>query len=218
MSNKDYYKILEVAENASLDDIKKAYRRLSFKHHPDKNPQNQKEAEERFKQVSEAYYVIGDEKRRAEYDAFRKGYGPYKGGEFTGAEGFDFEEILKHFSQGARGGRGSKRSFQYGNFEDIFDIFDHMGGGGHTEYIYTSGNKQRGFSQQREDTDLKATLQIPKEVAIKGGEVLFNHNGKKITLKIKPNTPSGHKLRFRGQGQECRCCAHSGDLIITIKH
>lgn len=218
MSNKDYYKILEVAENASADDIKKSYRRLSFKYHPDKNPKSAKEAEERFKQVSEAYYVLGDEKRRAEYDAFRKGYGQYQGGEFSGAEGFDFEEIMKHFGQGAKRSRGPRRNFQYGNFDDIFDIFSHMGGGVDTEYIYTSGNSQRGFNRQREDTDLKATLQIPKEIAIKGGEVLFNHDGKKITLKIKPNTTSGQKLRFHSQGRVCSCCAHAGDLIITIKH
>ncbi|MFC1576309.1 DnaJ domain-containing protein, partial [Candidatus Omnitrophota bacterium] len=143
MQQKDYYKILGVPEGATIDEIKKAYRTLAFKYHPDKTAGN-KEAEEKFKGVSEAYYVLGDAERRSEYDAYRKGFGgTARGGQFTGAEGFDFEEILKHFG-GLGGGRGGSRRtvFTSGggfDFNDIFGAFSQMGKGGQAEYIY-SGN------------------------------------------------------------------------------
>lgn len=207
MAEKDYYGILGVSENASLEEIKKAYRNLAMKYHPDRNPQRREAAEKRFKEISEAFYVLSDEKRRAEYDAFKKGYGyGARTGQFTGAEGFDFDEILKGFSG-------------FGGSEDIFDIFRHMGAGGnvHTEYIYTSGGPRAGFRRVKEDTDLNATLAIPRNVAQNGGEVLFKHEGKKVRLRIKPDTRPGQKLRIKGQGRACSSCGHAGDLILTIK-
>jgi len=218
MSTENYYKVLGVSENASLDEIKKAYRNLALKYHPDRNPENRKAAEERFKKVSEAYYVLGDTERRAEYDAYRKGYGYGAGGDFTGAKGFDFEEILKHFG-GMGAGRRSGRSYttSYANVEDIFDIFRHMGGGGRAEYVYSGGGGRPDYGQARSNTDLSAQLSVPANVASQGGEVLFKHNEKKITLKIKPGTRSGQKLRIKGQGRMCPACGHAGDLIVTIK-
>jgi len=213
MPRKDYYKILGVSENAGLDEIKKIYRNLAMKYHPDRNPQNREAAEKRFKEISEAFYVLGDEKRRAEYDAYKKGYGYDAGsGEFAGARGFDFEEILKHFGGGgfgsARGGRG---------MEDIFSVFQDMGGDGvHTEYVYRRGVPESRYAEAREQTDLNAALAIPQNVAQTGGEVLFNYKGKKITLKIKPDTRPGQKLRIRSQGKMCPSCGHAGDLIVTI--
>lgn len=215
MSGKDYYKILGVSKNASTEEIKKAYRSLALKYHPDRNMENRKAAEERFKQISEAYYVLGDEKRRSEYDAYKSGFGA--GGEFTGAQGFDFEEILKHFG-GATGTGYSRRRRSTSGFDDIFDIFNHMGDNGvRTEYIYRGGNFGRTAEHVEEQTDVNATLIVPQNVAANGGEALFKYGGKKITLKIKPNTLSGQKLRIRGQGKACPACAHAGDLIITVK-
>jgi len=218
MTDKNYYKALGVSEEAGMDEIKKAYRQLAMKYHPDRNPQNRDAAEKRFKRISEAFYVLGDEKRRAEYDAYKKGYGyGARRGEFTGAQGFDFEEILKHFggARGARAGAGT-------GFEDIFSVFQSMGGDGvRTEYIYTGPGQGARYAEpqprHRESTDASATLSIPSRLAQKGGEALFNYKGKKITLKIKPNTQSGQKLRMRGQGEMCPYCGHPGDLIITIK-
>jgi len=205
MPRKDYYKILGVSEDAGLAEIKKVYRNLAMKYHPDRNPENKEAAEKRFKEISEAFYVLGDEKRRAEYDAFKKGYGyGAQTGQFTGAGGFDFDEILRHFG-------GAGRS------EDIMDIFRHMGGGGvHTEYVYRRAAPESRYVETEEQTDLNATLAIPRNVAHSGGEVLFNYKGKKITLKIKPDTRPGQKLRIRNQGKMCPYCAHAGDLIITI--
>ena len=216
MSDKDYYKILGVSENAKLDEIKKAYRNLALKYHPDRNLKNKKEAEEKFKEIGEAYYVLGDEKKRSEYDAYRKGVGDED--QFSGAQGFDFDEIVKHFSGFSQGRRSSRRSgFNQGAFDDIFDVFQQMGKGGQQEYIYNfGGNDQEEIIKESSDTH--ATLAIPANIVKHGGEILFKHKGKQITLNIKPNMRSGQKLRIKGQGKMCPCCGHPGDLIVTIKN
>ena len=115
MSKKDYYEVLGVSKNASEADIKKAFRKLAIKYHPDKNRDNPKEAEEKFKEVNEAYSVLSDETKRAQYDQF----GPeafQNGG--TGAAGFG------GFGQGGFGG------FSQGGFSDFGDIFESFFGGG----------------------------------------------------------------------------------------
>jgi len=215
MSNKDYYQILGISENATDDEIKKVYRKLAMQYHPDKNQDRRKEAEERFKALSEAYYVLGDKKRRTEYDAYKKGYGPKMGGDFSGAEGFDFSEILKQFGGFGRASR--RRTSRSASMDDIFSIFSNMGTDDNGEDVYMSNGFRNDYGPAKEHTDINATLAIPQSVAQTGGEVLFSHEGKKITLKIKPNTSSGQKLRIRGQGTVCRFCGHAGDLIVTLK-
>src|SRR3989338_9301369 len=121
MASKDYYKILNARENASVDEIKKSYRELAKKYHPDANPNN-KSAEEKFKEISEAYYVLSDEKKRREYDNYKKGGfsatgGPASG--WQGAQGFDFEEILRAF-RGAQSGRPRHTRVCGGGVLDIF--------------------------------------------------------------------------------------------------
>lgn len=218
MPKKDYYEILGVKEDASESDIKKSYRKLALKYHPDKNP-GDKKAEEKFKEVSEAYYALGDPKRRKEYDNIKK-MGGYTG-DFSEAQGFDFSDFIKNFSQG---NPGSGRS----PFADIFgDIFSgghaRRDGGGGT-YYYSSGGGMRGedYSEGgmpygQTDTNVRATLPIPAKLAEKGGEAKFKlSGGKNVTLKIPPGTKDGQKMRLRDQGEECRCCRHKGDLIVTL--
>ena len=223
MAQKDYYKILGVPEAAGADEIKKVYRTLAKKYHPDANPNN-KSAEEKFKEISEAYYVLSDAKKRKEYDEYKKyGYstGPGAGHGrghasqgFQGAQGFDFEEILRAFSARggpASGGRGgySVRSGNMGNiFEGIF------GGGGGADDEYESGNA----GGSKVSSDLSATLRVPKAKAQKGGELRFTtSSGKTITVNIPPGITSGKKLRLARQGNVCTTCDHPGDLILTIK-
>ena len=114
---KDYYKILGTEKGASKDEIKKAYRKLAHKHHPDKNGGNDAE----FKKINEAYYVLGDDRRREEYDRFGTFSGP--GGGFQGGQDFGFEEIWKNFGGGADG-------FSFGGNADFTDIFEGLFGFG----------------------------------------------------------------------------------------
>ncbi len=216
MAQKDYYKVLGVKESATPDEIKKTYRDLAKKYHPDANPNN-KAAEEKFKEISEAYYVLSDAKKRKEYDAFKSsGFSSGHGGGhgFQGAQGFDFEEILRAF-RGAQGGGRSSGYTRYGSargFEDIFgDIF---GGGGQAA---SGGYGTQSYSDEV-SADVAATLKISKARAAKGGEVSFStRDGKKITVKIPAGITTGKKLRLARQGSDCPTCHHPGDLILTLK-
>ena len=215
---KDYYETLGVGERASADEIKKAYRNLAKKYHPDANPNN-KSAEEKFKEISEAYYVLNDAKKRQEYDDYKKGGFSTKGGPasgWQGAQGFDYEEILRMF-RGAQGGgsAGRRTHVRFGGmsgFQDIFgDIFS-SGGGGQS---FAAGADEEA---EQVSSDLAATLKISKSRAQKGGEVSFTtQGGKKITVKLPAGISSGKKLRLSRQGNVCPTCDHPGDLILTIK-
>ncbi len=213
-AQKDYYKILGVGEQASAEDLKKVYRQLAKKYHPDANPGN-KAAEEKFKEISEAYYVLSDAKRRREYDAFKQsGFSQGAGGGrgFQGAQDFDFDELLKAF-RGARGGGGSTRVHFGGSARGFEDIFGDVFGGG------------RGYAAEEEvaevpriSADLAATLKITRVRAQKGGDVSFTtQDGKKITVTIPAGITSGKKLRLSRQGRTCPTCAHPGDLILMIR-
>lgn len=218
-TNKDYYKILGVSENAALDEIKSVYRKLALKYHPDRNPANSKEAEEKFKDISQAYYVLSDEKKRKEYDDIRSGRHAYSG-DFAQAQGFDFDEFLKQFSGGVSGrGPDRGRSRRYSSFSDFSDIFSDLFSGqnqdeGQNAYSYSS---QRPYQSRTVDSDLQATLKISRARAISGGSVSFRiSNGKRISVKIPPDVKNGQKLRLVRQGKTCSCCRHEGDLILVV--
>ncbi len=142
ITKKDYYEILGVGRNASQDEIKRAYRKMARKWHPDVNPDNKKEAERRFKEINEAFEILGDENKRAQYDRFGHsafegghGFGGFSGG-FGGFSGFNFEDL-----------------FRETDFGDIFDIF-------------TGGrSRSRGPAP---GADLKYDLTISLEDAFKG--------------------------------------------------
>ncbi len=222
---KDYYKVLGVPESISADELKKVYRKLAVKYHPDKNPTNAKQSEAKFKEISEAYYVLSDEKRRAQYDQMRK-YGGGDPGNFAGAQGFNFEDLLRQYSSGgrARGGGG-----RYSAFSDIFgDLFSGGGGGGNSFRFYSSGSPQQGFygnedeyeqpAPAQESADVVVNLKISKKKAKEGGSVTFRTpEGRTVSVKIPVNTREGQKLRLARQGRTCPTCSHPGDLILRIK-
>ena len=176
-----------------------------------------KKAEDTFKEISGAYYALGDEKRRKEYDNLKR-MGAYTDN-FSSNQGFDYSDFMGQFSGGG---------FSSGSpFEDLFgDIFSRSSSsgrrGGQT-YYYSSGGGMRGGSQRAQeqaevDTDIRAELPIPKNLSEKGGEAKFKlSSGKSISLKIPKGTKTGQKMRLRGQGSKCPCCNHKGDLIVSIK-
>jgi curved DNA-binding protein len=210
MAQDDYYKVLGVGEKASQDEIKKAYRKLAVKYHPDKHPDNKKEAEERFKKISEAYYVLGDKKRRDEYDDARKG--GFAGQQFAGAQGFDFNDFIRQ----ARSGRASSGSGRYSVFSGMFDdLFSGMGMDGNSYVRYGQG--AGGGAPAHVDTDLRAELRVPRAQAPQKGKAVLNLGGKKITVTIPPGIKDGQKLRVKGHGELCPSCRHHGDVIITVR-
>lgn len=228
---KDYYKVLGVSESATPDEMKKVYRKLAVKYHPDKNPGN-KEAEAKFKEISEAYYILSDEKRRKQYDTMRKFGGGAQGfqGNYAGAQGFDFEELLRQFSGG---GRGRASGGRYSAFSDIFsDLFGGGGGGGQFKFYSSGGPGRQQFYQagpgydeedyesvaRAEPADVTVALRISKKKAREGGSVTFRTpEGKTISVKIPSGTRTGQKLRLSRQGRECAACHHPGDLILNIQ-
>jgi molecular chaperone DnaJ len=186
---KDYYKILEVSSNASKSDIKKAFKRLAKKYHPDINKGDNK-AEERFKEISEAYEVLSRDDERAKYDSARTGQGSFrfdgfsKEGPFkdffysssgSGSRGSSdiFEEILRSF-----GGFGSNSSSGNSGFSSFDNIFNRSGSG---------KNQARGAD---------ATLKIPLSTAIKGGKISVSGlPGGSQTIDVPANVSNGQQIK-----------------------
>ncbi len=214
MKNNDYYRVLGVDEKAGVEEIKKAYRKLAVKYHPDKNPGNKKISEERFKEISEAYYVLSDSKRRQEYDTARSAPGGFSG-DFAGMKGFDSNEIFRGF--------GSYDDGAF-SFEDIFgDASRSPGRAKAWSFSYGPDKGVRPAFRTAQQTsaplDTEATLEIPERLACSGGTVTFknNGNGRKITFKIPAGTKDSQKFRFARAGEDCPFCSHPRDLIIKVR-
>lgn len=207
---KDYYDILGVDEDASAKEIKKAYRDLARKYHPDRNP-DKPGAEERFKEIQEAYSVLSDEEKRKEYDARRRfggGFGGFEGNggrrTYRSPEGFDVR-----FEQGGGGFEG------FGGIGDIFNsFFGGRGGGGRDPFTQRQQQRSRTRGGGR---DVETTLRISFEDALRGGkrEVTLP-DGEKIRIDIPKGVRSGFKIRLRGRG-EPGPTGQRGDLYVTFQ-
>lgn len=200
MDYKDYYKVLGVAKNATDDEIKKAYRKLAVKYHPDKN-QGDKEAEAKFKEVAEAYEVLKDPDKRKKYDEmganwkYYQQYGASGGGASqygSGGSGFRFEGDLNDLFGDA------------GGFSDFFKSF--FGGGG-----------QRSTSHAMKGQDYRAEANITLEEAYHGTSRLIELNGQKLRIRIKPGIQSGQLLRIKGKGAPGFQGGPAGDLLINVQ-
>lgn len=198
MDYKDYYKILGVNKSASQDEIKKAYRKLAAKYHPDTN-QGNKQAEEKFKEISEAYEVLGDADKRQKYDTLGMNWNKFQSGGQGFGGGFDFSDI---FGQGFGQQTGGQRRGRSG-FSSFFDQF--FGGGG----------QGMDFQQKGHDVEGEATL-ILEEVYL-GTERVFLVEGKKIKIKIKAGVKHDETLRAKGRGGTNSSGGVRGDLLIKVK-
>lgn len=183
MAGKDYYEILGVKKNASEADMKKAYRELAKKYHPDRNKGN-KEAETKFKEISEAYAVLSDPEKRAQYDRLgAEAFGPGGANPFAG---FDFSQ----FMGGGGGGRGRRGGARRGGTADFTDIFgDLFGGAG-----------AGGFEPPQPEV-LQAELTIDFRDAVLGTTMGLSVNGESIKVKIPAGIGNGQKIRVPRQGQ-----------------
>ena len=208
MEFKDYYTILGVDKSATQDEIKKAYRKLAVRYHPDKNPGN-KQAEEKFKEISEAYEVLGDPEKRKKYDQLgarwqqyqHAGTGDFDWSQFMGSEPgghtYYFEGDLGDLFGGSRGG-----------FSDFFKAF--FGGfGGFAE----------SFEKQRKKTaahNMQAEMEITLQEAYHGTSRILNVDGKKLRITTKPGAYDGQVLRIKGSSVN-QPGYHGGDIYVTIR-
>ena len=202
MASKDYYEMLGVSKTASDDEIKRAYRKLAMKYHPDRNA-NKKESEERFKELNEAYAVLSDKEKRKQYDTFGKEGFHQRFSQEDIFRGFDFDDIFSSLF-GGRARRESRAGGRGG--VDFGDIFSRA---------YQGGGRA---SQKGEDALYE--LPITLEEAAFGGEkrISIPKNGKveEINVKIPAGIPSGKKLRVTGKGMEGRSGGLAGDLYLQI--
>jgi curved DNA-binding protein len=223
MDYKDYYKVLGVERNATQDEIKKAFRRLARKHHPDMN-KDDKNAEERFKEINEANEVLSDPEKRQKYDQFGVHWQQY--GRAGGRpEDFNWDSWRNPFG----GGGSQQRQVSQEELEQIFGNLGGMGGmGGFSDFFETlfGGRGQApgtGFGGQRvqrsrRGRDTEHTVEITLEEAHRGTQRLLEwEDGRKIEAKIPPGVKSGSKVRLRGQGAPGASGGQSGDLFLNIK-
>ncbi len=194
--SKSLYETLGVSENASADEIKKAYRKLARKYHPDIN--KDPEAQDKFKEINAAYEVLSDPEKKVQYDQFGdQMFGGQNFHDFARGQGaeVDLEEILRQMFGGGAAGAGA------GGFGG-FGGFGGSGAGGFGGY-------------QTPDLDIHAKITIPFMVSVNGGKHHINVNGQSFDIKIPAGIKSGETLRVRGKGKEYN--GHRGDLLIKVE-
>ncbi|HET6244588.1 MAG: DnaJ domain-containing protein [Bacteroidetes bacterium] len=212
MNYKDYYKILGLSKDASEADIKKAYRKLALKYHPDKN-QGNKAAEEKFKEVNEAYQVLSDPEKRSKYEKFGKDWRHYQ--QAGTSKPYDWSQW-----SGAKQSSGRGYETFTGDFGDAFgdggfsDFFETLFGGGFSKRRSNSGERQG--SNAFKGQDYQAEIEISLEEAFHGTEKILNLNDQKIKIKISPGVADNQKLRVKGKGAQSIGTGPAGDLYLTI--
>lgn len=203
MEYKDYYKILGVERQSNADDIKRKYRKLALKLHPDKNP-GDKAAEDRFKEVNEAYEVLGDPEKRAKYDQLGSSYNAWErmGGQ---SGGFDW-------SQWTSGYPGGGVRVEVGDLGDVLggfsDFFNSVFGG-----MADPGPSMRGVPGGR-GRDIEQSITISLQEAYTGTSRSLQLNGKRLEVKIPPGANNGTKVRVSGKGAIGK--RQSGDLFLVV--
>jgi curved DNA-binding protein len=222
MEYQDYYKVLGVDNKATEAQIKKAYRKLARELHPDMNPGNKK-AEERFKQINEAYEVLSDPEKRRKYDQLGASYQQYQrmGGD---PRGFDWSQWMGGF-----GGQPGGVRVEYSNLNDLF------GGAGDFSDFFTSvfggmgqGASQRGGRRARSSVhespnvnmrgrDSEQEVEITLEEAFTGTTRILQRDGQRLEVKIPAGARTGTKVRLAGQGATGFSGGPAGDLYLVVK-
>ncbi|WP_022906159.1 DnaJ C-terminal domain-containing protein [Curtobacterium sp. B18] len=217
--DKDFYKVLGVDKTASDAELKKTYRKLARQYHPDSNP-GDAAAENRFKEISEAYSVLSDKEQRQEYDQVRA---MGSGARFTAGgpgQGGGFEDVFGGmFGQGGGGQRVRFGQGGAGGFEDILGgMFGAgtAGGGGGGGFGQSSGG-YRGFGGPTKGRDVTATTTLDFTTAIAGDTVkLSQGNGRPVNVRIPAGVADGQKIRLRGRGEPSPDGGEAGDLVVTV--
>jgi len=188
MDYKDYYKILGVNRKASADDIRKVYRKLAMQHHPDKNP-GDKKAEDKFKEINEAYQVLGDDQKRARYDQLGSAYSNFR---TSGGRPGDFQWD-DWFQQNAG---------QRGNVDDMFNGGGSAGFSDFFRTIFGEAMRSSARSQAAQGTGYQQEAQISFQEAYEGTLRQLQTNGRKLQVRIPAGVKTGSKVRVAGAGPE----------------
>lgn len=211
---KDYYQILGVSKSASAEEVKKSYRKLAKQYHPDLH-KGEKAAEEKFKDISEAYEVLGDKGKRQQYDQF--GQWSQGGGPGSGA----YQQYTWTSGGGSPGGQGVGDLGDI--FQDIFGMGREPGGFGAQTHTRSGGTSYQDWSRHARESvpkDLNYSMDIDFLDAVNGtqAKISVNRNGKaeKINVKIPAGVHDGAKIRLAGKG-ESGIMGDPGDLYITLK-
>ena len=203
-STSSLYETLGVDKSASAEEIKKAYRRLARKYHPDIN--KEADAEDKFKEINAAYEILSDEKKRAQYD--RHGDAMFGGQNFHdfaqgSADMGDLNDIINSIFSGFAGSKGARGGFSFNSFGGEGGFGGGFGSGGFSGFDGT------------QSLDTHSSIEIPFETAIQGGEMSVRVGGETVKFKVPAGINAGEKLRIRGKGQKSGI--QSGDLILEIK-
>ncbi len=206
MEYKDYYKTLGVERNADEDAIKKAYRKLARQFHPDVN-KGDKKAEERFKEINEAYEVLGDQEKRKMYDRLGSDFRRYQqaGGD---PRAYDWAQWFNQSGQGRAGGNVRIEDL------DLGDLFAQFFGGGFSQE--GAGDFRRARSARSRPRDLEQPVTITLAEAYHGTTRILSKDGEEIEVKIPAGVKTGSKVRVRGQGAR-NSKGEAGDLYLVIE-
>ncbi len=204
MNYTDYYKLLEVGKTATQEEIKKAFRKLAIKFHPDKNPGN-KDAEDKFKLINEANEVLSDPKKRKKYDTLGQNWRDFEqGGKRHGANPFNNSQ-QNYYSENDGNG-----SFGNGNNSDFFEQF----------FGRNSGNSQGGRNgsrnSKRKGSDFETEMELSMQEAYHGASRVIQLENEKIRVSSKPGAFDGQVLRIKGKGGK-GSGAENGDLFVKIR-
>ncbi len=201
----DYYKVLDINKSATAAEIKKAYRKLARKLHPDLNP-NDKAAQEKFQKINEANEVLSDPEKRKKYDQYGK--------DWQHADAFEAQKQQQRGGGGFGGGRsyGGAQGFDESHFSDFFEsMFGGGGGGG-----FSGGGGRRQTSQFK-GQDMNATLRLNLTDILKSQKQTISIGDKKIRLTIPAGVEDGQTLKIKGYGGEGMNGGPKGDLLITFE-
>jgi DnaJ-class molecular chaperone len=219
---RDPYEVLGVAKSASAGEVKKAFRRLAKKHHPDQN-KNDPKAQAKFAEVNTAYEILGDEKKRAEFDRGEidaegkprhPGFDGFPGGfRRSGGGSGQSEHFEFHFGGGGnpfgRGGRSNTAGIDPSDF--LADLFGGFGGAG------AGARSQTRTAQPQRGSDVAATVEVPLIDAVRGGKVVVSlPSGKRLEVAIPPGIEEGQQIRLKGQGEASVVGGPPGDAIVTV--
>jgi DnaJ-class molecular chaperone len=219
---RDPYEVLGVAKSASAGEVKKAFRRLAKKHHPDQN-KNDPKAQAKFAEVNTAYEILGDEKKRAEFDRGEidaegkprhPGFDGFPGGfRRSGGGPGQSEHFEFQFGGGGnpfgRGGRSNTAGIDPSDF--LADLFGGFGGAG------AGARSQARTGQPPRGSDVAATVEVPLIDAVKGGKVVVSlPSGKRLEVAIPAGIEEGQQIRLKGQGEASIVGGPTGDAIVTV--